>query len=158
MLFRSCIGIDPGITTKSFAYVYSHVGTPVLEKYGEYKYATLVSVLMNAKEPCLIAVEKASASPQMGVTSAFNYGEAYGKIISDLERIAEDFKDRNIGLIKVPPASWKSTLGLLKKPKNASVKKVQNLFRHSEKISHHEADAALIAYASLDFMVMPRGL
>lgn len=83
-------------------------------------------------------LERVSASPQMGVTSAWTFGRGYGKIEMALcaARIPFDY---------VQPAKWQQVMGCRTKgDKNISKARAQQVFPDLP-IRHWNADALLIA-------------
>lgn len=92
---------------------------------------------------CDAFVERVSASPQMGVVSAFRFGEGYGAVHGVLETLAIPTKG-------VAPAVWKAGLGLSAN-KRASLKLIRELFPSKEHWfrlvkDNGRAEACLIAY------------
>lgn len=83
-------------------------------------------------------IELVHSSPQMGVTSAFTFGNGYGHLEMALAAL-------NIPMVRVRPQLWQKTLGCLTKgDKNVSKRRAQELFP-GIKITHATADALLIA-------------
>ena len=84
-------------------------------------------------------LEKVSASPQMGVTSAFTFGRGFGKLLMALAaaRIPYDL---------IRPQDWQAVMGCLTRgDKNVSKQRAQALFPSYPKITHAIADALLLA-------------
>jgi hypothetical protein len=134
------MGIDPG---KSGGWAVLRADGSVWAVGRTSDTTTLLTALM---------VEKVGASPQMGRTSAFSFGESYGVIQGML--LAQDYE-----LLLVTPQKWQKEFGLIQKtPKgekrevgrNSTAKKKANkamaakLFP-GQKITHAWADALLIA-------------
>lgn len=103
--------------------------------------------LLAEAEPANVWLEKVGATPQMGVTSAFSFGRAYGSVRTAC--IAAGLR-----LEEVAPAKWQQALRLPKIPggigKNDTAKKNRNKAKAQElfpgiKITHAIADALLIA-------------
>lgn len=97
-------------------------------------------------------IEKVTASPQMGVTSAFRFGEGYGILVGVLAAL-------EIKTVHVIPSVWKLAFGL-SRDKKASVLKAIDLFPGSEKWftrvkDHGRAEAALIAYYGAKHFGLP---
>ena len=111
------IGIDPGIHGAISMVIddVAHVtDTPTVERKisGKTKRRVdafeLSDVLSAFAMPGSIAyVERAQASPHMGVSSAFAYGEAFGMVVGVLANL-------NIDTRFVSPAVWKREMGLVK--------------------------------------------
>lgn len=83
-------------------------------------------------------IEKVSSSPQMGVKSAFTFGNGYGHLEMALTAagIPWDY---------VRPQAWQKAIGCMSKgDKNVTKAKAQQLFP-SMKVTHAIADALLIA-------------
>jgi crossover junction endodeoxyribonuclease RuvC len=111
------IGIDPGIhgavalVADDAAYV---VDTPTLERKVGRKIRRRVNVIELADAlttfalPGTVAyVERAQASPRMGVSSSFAYGEAFGMVVGVLAHL-------HIETRFVSPSVWKREMGLVK--------------------------------------------
>lgn len=83
-------------------------------------------------------IEVVHSSPQMGVKSAFTFGNGFGHLEMALTAAGIPFE-------RVRPQQWQKTMGCLTKgDKNVSKRKAQELFP-SLKITHATADAILIA-------------
>jgi len=83
-------------------------------------------------------IERVSSSPQMGVKSAFTFGQSYGFLRGCLIAMS-------IPSEEVSPAQWQRALGCLSKgDKNVTKAKAQQLFP-GIKVTHAIADALLIA-------------
>lgn len=96
-----------------------------------------------------IVLEQVHSSPQMGVVSAFSFGQTFGRI----EAICELYGPR---LHRVSPAVWKRRMGLKGEKKN-SVEAARAMFGVSPwftRVSYDGlAEAALLAvYASRDLV------
>ncbi len=137
------IGIDPGVGG----------GVAMLSEPGEVFYfekmkATERDVLdvfahLGASgrgfEPRAV-LEFVRSSPQMGVTSAFTFGRGYGGLRMALVAAGIPFEEAT-------PQTWQKFMGCRTGgDKNVSKAKAQELFpRIASKITHHTADALLIA-------------
>ena len=144
----SCIiGIDPGLSG-GIAWIddddiYAHP-TPETDKDFELMLSGLASFYLDG---LTAYVEKVSASPQMGVVSAFKFGRSVGSIHMAL--LANDIR-----IEYVTPQKWQKEFGLIVKgrgmgqddtsKKNRNKAKAQELFP-CKKITHAIADAMLIA-------------
>lgn len=137
------IGIDPG-KSGGIAWITTH--GPVAEKMPE-TLADLWDLIdniadkggtMRHAEPVTAYIEVVHSSPQMGVKSAFTFGNSYGHLEMALTAAEIPFE-------RVRPQQWQKTMGCLTKgDKNVSKRKAQELFP-SLKITHATADALLIA-------------
>jgi len=77
-------------------------------------------------------------STQMGVKSAFTFGEGYGRLQMALTALGIPYE-------RVRPAAWQKAIGCMTKgDKNVSKRKAQELFPDL-KVTHAIADALLIA-------------
>jgi crossover junction endodeoxyribonuclease RuvC len=83
-------------------------------------------------------IEKVSSSPQMGVVSAFSFGQSYGFLRGCLAAFG-------IAYVPVTPQKWQKAMGCMSKgDKNVTKAKAQQLYP-GEKITHATADALLLA-------------
>ena len=83
-------------------------------------------------------IEQVHSSPQMGVKSAFTFGNGFGHLEMALTAAGIPFE-------RVRPQVWQKAMGCMTKgDKNVSKRKAQELFP-SMKVSHATADALLIA-------------
>lgn len=82
-------------------------------------------------------IERVHSSPQMGVTSAFSFGQSYGFLRGCLAgRIAYD---------EVTPQRWQKELGCMSKgDKNVTKQRAAQLFP-AVKVTHGVADALLLS-------------
>jgi hypothetical protein len=141
------IGIDPG---KSGGIAWISEGRPCVEKMPETLqdlYDLMLSILMShttdftsLTSPAGIRayVEQVSSSPQMGVKSAFTFGNGFGHLEMALTAAGIPFE-------RVRPQVWQKALGCLTKgDKNVSKRRAQELFPQL-KVTHATADALLIA-------------
>ena len=86
----------------------------------------------------LATLESVSSSPQMGVTSAFTFGNGFGHLEMALTAAGIPFE-------RVSPQKWQKAMGCLTKgDKNVSKRRAQELFPQI-KVTHATADALLIA-------------
>lgn len=90
-------------------------------------------------DPSPVAVlERVASSPQMGVKSAFTFGQAYGSLEALLVAVG-------CRIERVSPAVWQKALGCRTKgDKNVTKARAQELFP-GVKITHRNADALLLA-------------
>jgi hypothetical protein len=92
----------------------------------------------NSTRNCKAYLEQISSSPQMGVVSAFTFGNGYGHLEMALTAAGIPFE-------RVRPQAWQKAMGCMSKgQKNVTKAKAQELFPHL-KITHATADACLIA-------------
>ena len=136
------IGIDPG---KNGAIAWISDGKPCVEKMPEtladlweliyYDTGHFYSV---TKGEFKAYIEQVYSSPQMGVKSAFTFGNGFGHIEMALTAAGIPFE-------RIRPQVWQKAMGCMTKgDKNVSKRKAQELFP-SLKITHATADALLIA-------------
>lgn len=84
-------------------------------------------------------IEQVSSSPQMGVKSAFTFGNGFGHLEMALTAAGIPFE-------RVRPQVWQKALGCMTKgDKNITKRKAQELFPQI-KVTHATADALLIAH------------
>jgi hypothetical protein len=82
-------------------------------------------------------IEQVHSSPQMGVKSAFTFGQGFGRLEMALTAAGIPFE-------RVSPQAWQKAMGCLTRgDKNVSKAKAQELFPHL-KITHATSDATLI--------------
>jgi len=92
----------------------------------------------NSTRNCKAYLEQISSSPQMGVVSAFTFGNGYGHLEMALTAAGIPFE-------RVRPQVWQKALNCLTKgEKNVTKRRAQELFP-SIKVTHINADALLIA-------------
>lgn len=103
----------------------------------------LHNYLLMIRQNCsTMVLEKVTASPQMGVTSAFRFGEGYGIILGIAEALA-------FRIIHANPSVWKSAMNL-SRDKNASLKLAAQYWPSHEKTWKYKkndglAEAGLLA-------------
>lgn len=97
-------------------------------------------------------IEQVHSSPQMGVKSAFTFGNGFGHLEMALTAAGIPFE-------RVRPQVWQKELGCMTKgDKNVSKSKAQELFP-SMKCTHATSDALLIAefgrrkHTRIDFLI-----
>ena len=131
------IGIDPGLSG-GIAFIPA-TGTPWAHKMPE----TDKDLMELFRDSISLATPKAlielvHSSPQMGVKSAFTFGEGYGRLQMALTALGIPYE-------RIRPAMWQKAIGCLTKgDKNVSKRKAQELFP-GIKVTHAIADALLIA-------------
>lgn len=83
-------------------------------------------------------IERVHSSPQMGIKSAFTFGQSYGFLRGILS-------SHKVPFVEVLPAKWQQVMGCRTKgEKNVSKAKAQQLWP-ALKITHRNADSLLIA-------------
>ena len=89
--------------------------------------------------PIKAYIEQVHSSPQMGVKSAFTFGNGFGHLEMALTAAGIPFE-------RVRPQVWQKALGCMTKgDKNITKRKAQELFPDI-KVTHATADSLLIAY------------
>jgi hypothetical protein len=141
------IGIDPG-TNGGIAWITD--GKPCVEKMPDTLQdlweliqdiatnGTPTDRLLKAVCGCKAYLEQVHSSPQMGVKSAFTFGNGFGHLEMALTAAGIPFE-------RVRPQVWQKAMGCMTKgDKNVSKRRAQELFP-SIKVNHYIADALLIA-------------
>jgi hypothetical protein len=133
------IGIDPGING-GISWIDSTGGIAV-EKMPDTildLWELIESIKVNAGNAVRAYLETVHSSPQMGVKSAFTFGNGYGHLEMALTAAGIPFE-------RVRPQVWQKEMGCLTKgDKNVSKRKAQELFPGT-KVTHAIADSMLIA-------------
>ncbi len=141
---KTTIGIDPGVNG-GIAWITD--GKPCVEKMPD-TLLDLWELFNDIMSSCVSAgtdwrdskayIEHVHSSPQMGVKSAFTFGQGYGRLEMALTCASIPFE-------RVRPQAWQKALGCLTKgDKNVSKRRAQELYPQL-KITHATADALLIA-------------
>lgn len=103
----------------------------------------LAQELRNFDDVCHAFMEGVSSSPQMGVTSAFAFGEGFGIVKGVLAALS-------IPVTLVPPAKWKRDMGLNQSKDGSRAKAIAKWPRHAGEFKRvkdaDRAEAALIGY------------
>lgn len=132
------IGIDPG-TNGGIAWITD--GKPCVEKMPDTLkdlWELLRDIDIASEEYCHAYIEQVHSSPQMGVKSAFTFGNGFGHLEMALTAAGIPFT-------RIRPQVWQKELGCMTKgDKNITKRKAQELFP-SLKVTHATADALLIA-------------
>lgn len=144
---KCIIGIDPG-ASGGIAWISD--GKPCVEKMPEtlQDLWELICDIRDGGEPRqrldkavlghVAYIEQVHSSPQMGVKSAFTFGNGFGRLEMALTAAGIPFE-------RVRPQVWQKSLGCMTKgDKNVSKRKAQELFPQL-KITHATADAILLA-------------
>lgn len=129
------IGIDPGkgggiacLSTESYA-------PQVLSLKDKTEHE--IAVWLESVAPNFAIIERVHSTPQMGVTSAFSFGQTYGFL--------RGLMAGRISFDEVTPQRWQKALGCLSKgDKNVTKARAQQLFP-MVKCTHGISDALLIA-------------
>ena len=134
------IGIDVG---KNGAIAWTTLGDTLVEKMPETTkdlWDLIVGIAYDAQRNLEIPhcyLEQVSSSPQMGVVSAFSFGNGFGHLEMALTAAGIPFT-------KVRPQVWMKHLGCMTKgDKNVTKRMAQQLYPDI-KITHANADALLI--------------
>jgi len=140
------IGIDPGVNG---AIAWINDGKPCVEKMPDtlqdlweliqdIRRCEMATPRFPNEHGCHAYLEQVHSSPQMGVKSAFTFGNGFGHLEMALTAAGIPFA-------RIRPQVWQKELGCLTKgDKNVSKRKAQELFP-SMKVTHATADALLIA-------------
>ena len=145
------IGIDPG---KNGAIAWITDGKPCVDKMPDtlkdlWEIITGITYQIiktgGSGHTCKAYIEAVHSSPQMGVVSAFTFGQGFGHLEMALTAAGIPFE-------RVTPQKWQKAMGCLTKgDKNVSKRRAQELFPQM-KITHATADALLIAeYGTTQF-------
>ena len=141
MKYETIIGIDPG-ANGGIAWITD--GRACAEKMPDTLqdlWELVVSISLEAGTGGMgirAYLEAVSSSPQMGVKSAFTFGNGFGHLEMALTAAGIPFE-------RVRPQVWQKALGCMTKgDKNVSKRRAQELFP-SIKITHAIADSLLIA-------------
>ena len=130
------IGIDPGLSG-GVAFI-PNSGEPWAHKMPETD-RDLIDLLRDSTRDmeARAVIELVHSSPQMGVKSAFTFGEGFGRLQMALTALGVPYE-------RVRPAVWQKAMGCLTKgDKNVSKRRAQELFP-TLKVTHAIADALLI--------------
>jgi hypothetical protein len=143
---NTIIGIDPGVTG-GIAWIAD--GKPCVEKMPDtlqdlwellrdIQYHEFATPRNPGEHGCKAYIEHVHSSPQMGVKSAFTFGQGYGRLEMALTAAGIPFE-------RVLPRKWQTALKCLTKgDKNVSKRRAQELYPQL-KITHATADSLLIA-------------
>ena len=138
---KTIIGIDPG---KNGAIAWITDGKACVEKMPEtlQDLWELVESIRYSNHPqnpnCKAYIENVHSSPQMGVTSAFTFGQGFGRLEMALTAAGIPFE-------RVTPQKWQKAMGCLTGgDKNISKARAQELFPDM-KCTHATSDALLLA-------------
>lgn len=134
------VGIDPGAKGAMVAMdEHGHVEiSPLTENF-----AIHVAEFVVAR--AYFFIESVTASPQMGVVSAFTFGKEYGRLLGVLDTIVKEY-------VKVKPQLWQGRLSLsfpgqaidYREKKKRCYEAAKKMFPNV-KVTRDNADAILIA-------------
>lgn len=131
------IGIDPG-KSGSIAFI---SGENIWSIKGDSTHKDMIDAIKDAAsiEPIAFAlIEFVASSPQMGVKSAFTFGQSYGAL--EMLLVAS-----NVPFERITPKKWQDIMKCRTGgDKNISKRRAQELFPNI-KITHANADALLLA-------------
>jgi Holliday junction resolvasome RuvABC endonuclease subunit len=137
------IGIDPG---KNGGIAWIRGGDVAVEKMPDtlkdlwdlFEHIMAETPMIYRQKETFAVIEQVASSSQMGVKSAFTFGQGYGRLEMALTAANVPFK-------RVTPQVWQKSMKCLTGGnKNVSKGRAQELFP-SLKITHSTADALLIA-------------
>lgn len=129
------VGIDPGAS--GGIAILNSVGGVCVVKPMPPTHRDILDMLTGIG-PSRAVLEFVRSSPQMGVTSAFTFGQSYGALRMALVAAGVPFDE-------VTPQKWQQAMGCRTKgDKNVSKRRAQELFP-SVKVTHATADALLLA-------------
>lgn len=136
------LGIDPGVSG-GIALLDANAKVLLLTKMPENApahVAFLQRVLAQGRAADVrAALELVHSSPQMGVRSAFTFGRSYERCLSLL--VAS-----NIAFVTPTPQVWQKAMKCRTRgDKNVSLAAARRLFRDQVVVTHHTADALLLA-------------
>jgi hypothetical protein len=149
------LSVDPG---KTGAVALFEPGFKKAHVMSFAKSDTIAEAFMNLREiskfnknhhRCIGVIEKAQASPQMGVSSAFSYGYTYAETNATMATEFILYGDSFVGgLAEVAPSQWKPALGL-SRDKNHSVRQAEAMpcakaLLNTKKLTHDQAEALLL--------------
>jgi hypothetical protein len=131
------IGIDPGANG---SIAWQQNGKTCVEKTPETLqdlFELLHSIHFSADSICRAFLEQVHSSPQMGVKSAFTFGNGFGHLEMGLTAAGIPFE-------RVRPQVWQKTMQCMSKgDKNVTKRRAQELFPDI-KVTHATADGLLI--------------
>jgi crossover junction endodeoxyribonuclease RuvC len=129
------IGIDPG-KSGAIAIAKGSDWTVIRLNQTEHDIAGQLSQAMGF--PSIAVVEKVHSSPQMGVKSAFTFGESFGFLKGLLAAYSIPYS-------LVTPQVWQKRMGCMTKGDKNVTKQAAQRRWPGEKITHADADARLLA-------------
>lgn len=117
-----------------------NISRRTMRLYNISAFRDLIFNLIKTHDVSSAAVERVGASPQMGVSSAFSFGQGYGLIHGVLTAFG-------VQTIAVEASVWKRRAGL-GKDKKESIAKVESFF--GQRMKDGPAEAVLIAWHVLN--------
>lgn len=143
------LGCDPGVTGALVLIDHAKdtiewFDMPIIEIEGKKRidHATLSGVIETLRPDCAV-VERVTSSPQMGVTSAFNFGQSFASIVQALACHKVKYE-------LVPPNVWTRAMGVKAKEPDSSRQRASMLMpafarAWTRKSDHGRSDAALLS-------------
>lgn len=130
------IGVDPG-KSGAIAFLPTNGGTPWWVA-ADSTHRDLADAIEDVGPIEFALIEHVSSSPQMGVRSAFTFGQSYGALEMLLTACRVPFE-------RITPAKWQASMRCRSKgDKNVTKRRAQELFPEI-KVTHKIADALLLA-------------
>jgi crossover junction endodeoxyribonuclease RuvC len=157
------LGVDPGLSSGALAtydgaelYVSD---VPTIQYKASKKMKTVLNLpelwnILNftVADADVAYVEQVGAMPGQGVTSMFNFGEAYGSLKAMVVAAG-------LPITLIAPVKWKSELGMTNDGEKSRARALQLFPKYahyfSRKMDHNRAEAALIAWYG--YMMMTVG-
>lgn len=150
------IGIDPGqsggmaiydesaqrlVEVRPLPVIVAQEGRYKVTKFDEYELASMIGEAVDAHDVRLVAIEQVGASPQMGVTSSFKFGDGFG-----LVRMAASIYAPRVEYVH--PQRWKARMKLSFDKKKSLAMAREMFGKEWFPKNKHEglAEAALIAF------------
>lgn len=129
------IGIDPG---RSGAIAMLKAGKTAIIRLDQTEHDIAEQLEHLLSYPAVAVMERVHSSPQMGVKSAFTFGESAGFLKGLLAAYAIPYR-------LVTPQVWQKKMGCMTKgDKNITKQAAQRLWPDA-KVTHRDADARLLA-------------
>lgn len=141
------IGVDPG-KNGAVAYIDNGMLMGVLSFNGDIEQCRRIGMSVG-QEDCVYFIEKVTASPHMGVVSAFTFGR-WAEAVECTARLSK----RPVHMVK--PAVWQNTIGIFsegnKKALYAHAKGLYPQEHINKMFNQATSDAVLIAYYGWRYM------
>lgn len=129
------LGCDPG---KSGAIAFLPAQGEPWTIAGDSTHRDLYEAIQDAGEVTFALLEFVASSPQMGVKSAFSFGQSFGALEMLLACSGVPFE-------RITPSKWQGSMSCRSQgDKNVTKRRAQELFP-SLKVTHRTADALLLA-------------
>lgn len=135
------LGIDPGLKG-ALVFLTNMIVTaypmPVYKR-GDKTYVdeSELTRIVSAERPDQAVIEDVFSSPQMGVVSAFSFGEGKGVLKGVLA-------GQGVPFVLVSPAKWKSDMGTIA-DKNHTKRLARSVFKNQKLSTEGKCEAALLA-------------